>query len=316
MADSGAARELRGCLLVEQRHRLRCDCSRLAAGLPGASGPDYTTTYVAHWQLDGEGVIELNLNDAEGQKATVTPSRITGEFETFYEGTLPVPTRPGYKFDGWKNADDEIIGANETVKIEFVIDPVTFTAQWTPLEAQIAFVTQYTNDQGSTVNGSRIDPIVGLTDGDVAEANDGSLNIPESTLAGYSISWFDNALCTGDEVTVLPATFAPGTTTYYAKWTPNAASITLHGNGGTIAEDKLGIFTAGDNDTYTVESVTGAAISNWRFPEITRTGYTFLGWFDNEGMTGAARRSCPPPSRPETPTTTPSGPRPTPLSRS
>ena len=62
-------------------------------------------------------------------------------------------------------------------------------------------------------------------------------------------------------------------TTLYAKWTPVTYTITYYLNGGTLETDK---------NSYTIES-----------PDITldtptRTGCTFLGWYDNSGLTGNA----------------------------
>ena len=198
--------------------------------------------------------------------------------------------RAGYSFNGWKNAAGEIATAYPQ---GVLADDLTYTADWTALPAYIQFVTQYTDAQGNTLTGSSIEAIEGVTDGDVASANGGSLSIPTSTLAGYSVAWYNNAQYTGDAMTQLPDKFAPGTTTLYAKWTAQPASITLHANSGAIAAEALGIFSDQGDGTYKVEGTTGAPVSNWRFPAIARTGYTFLGWFDNEGMTGAAKTQLP-----------------------
>ena len=58
--------------------------------------------------------------------------------------------------------------------------------------------------------------------------------------------------------------------TLYAKWEAITYTITYHLNGGSGAE----------NRTYTIES------EEITLPTPTKTGYTFGGWYDNDGCTG------------------------------
>lgn len=61
-------------------------------------------------------------------------------------------------------------------------------------------------------------------------------------------------------------------TTLYAKWTPNTYQVTLNTNGGTIHSGGVTEYTYGQ----------GAALPT----DVTRAGYTFGGWYDNEALTG------------------------------
>ena len=61
--------------------------------------------------------------------------------------------------------------------------------------------------------------------------------------------------------------------TINAAWTPIVYSITYICNGGTLTTNK---------NSYTIES------TDITLDEPTRTGYTFAGWYDNEGLTGNA----------------------------
>ena len=58
------------------------------------------------------------------------------------------------------------------------------------------------------------------------------------------------------------------------QWTAPTYTVTLHANGGTIADGK-------DVTGYTYG--VGATLPT----DVTRTGYTFKGWYDNEGLTGS-----------------------------
>ena len=64
--------------------------------------------------------------------------------------------------------------------------------------------------------------------------------------------------------------------TYTATYTgtPRTYNVTLHTNDGTI--------NAGDVETYTVG--TGATLPT----DVTKSGFSFIGWFDNDGLTGDA----------------------------
>ena len=61
-------------------------------------------------------------------------------------------------------------------------------------------------------------------------------------------------------------------TTLTVQWTAPTYAVTLHTNGGTINNGNVTEYTYG----------VGAALPT----DVTRTGYTFKGWYDNEGLTG------------------------------
>ena len=67
-----------------------------------------------------------------------------------------------------------------------------------------------------------------------------------------------------------------GVVTLYAQWTP-IYSVTLHANGGIIADGK---------DVSSYQQGIGAVLPS--SDDITRTGYTFGGWYDNEQCDGNA----------------------------
>lgn len=65
---------------------------------------------------------------------TVLPNSKTITYREKY-GTLPVPTRTGYRFDGWMG-EGRIWTGNETVE---TLENQTFTAQWTPITYTVTF---------------------------------------------------------------------------------------------------------------------------------------------------------------------------------
>ena len=72
--------------------------------------------------------------------------------------------------------------------------------------------------------------------------------------------------------------YAPGdsvpadVTTLTVQWTAPTYAVTLHANGGTINSGNVTEYTYGAGATLPTD--------------VTRTGYTFKGWYDNEGLTG------------------------------
>ena len=73
--------------------------------------------------------------------------------------------------------------------------------------------------------------------------------------------------------------YAPGAsvpadvTELTVQWTAPTYTVTLHTNGGTINNGNVTEYTYG----------VGATLPT----DVTRTGYTFKGWYDNEGLTGS-----------------------------
>ena len=100
-----------------------------------------------------------------------------------------------------------------------------------------------------------------------APASDG-LNRPAGDTGSYFM-WLDdngNSYAPGASV---PA----DVTELTVQWTAPTYTVTLHANGGTINNGNVTSYTYG----------VGATLPT----DVTRTGYTFKGWYDNENLTGS-----------------------------
>ena len=100
-----------------------------------------------------------------------------------------------------------------------------------------------------------------------APASDG-MTRPDGD-AGSFFMWLDgngNSYEPGDSV---PA----DVTTLTVQWTAPTYAVTLHANGGTINSGNVTEYTYGAGATLPTD--------------VTRTGYTFKGWYDNENLTGS-----------------------------
>ncbi len=100
-----------------------------------------------------------------------------------------------------------------------------------------------------------------------APASDG-LTRPDGVTGSYFV-WLGS-----DGKLYAPGAIVPAEVTKLTvQWTAPTYAVTLNTNGGTIADGK-------DVTGYTYG--VGATLPT----DVTRTGYTFKGWYDNEGLTG------------------------------
>jgi len=219
--------------------------------LPSAY-PVGSTTYYAKW-LANSSTIYFEENGG------TTAADILGYTDEAVVGSLPVITREGYTFTGWFD-NSGLTGDAVTALPEYYPNgSITYYAGWSADSATIAF-----EENG----GVEISDMTGTTDEVIADTT-----IPTTTRDGYTFeNWYDNSELTGDPVTVLPSSYPAGTTTYYAKWSADSASITFEENGGSAVTDMTG--------------TTDETISDTTMPETTRDGYTFENWYDNSGFTG------------------------------
>ena len=140
-------------------------------------------------------------------------------------------------------------------------DVTELTVQWT---APTYAVTLHAN--GGTINSGNV---TGYTYGVGATLP----TADDMTYTGYTFKgWYDNEGLTGSPVTAIGDT-ETGNKEYWAKWEANAYTVTLNTNGGTINNGNVTEYTYG----------VGATLPT----DVTRTGYTFKGWYDNENLTGS-----------------------------
>ncbi len=101
---------------------------------------------------------------------------------------------------------------------------------------------------------------------------DATYTLPTPVKEGYVfVGWYDNPEGTGTALTTIPAGWKG---TLYAIWREaDPADVTWVLNGGNVGNNKL------------PDKITD---SPYTIPTPTRTGYVFLGWYDNPNGTGTA----------------------------
>ncbi len=218
-----------------------------------AQGSTANVTLYAKWTAIAY-TITYNLN--EGTNHNDNPAGFNVETPTI---TLQSPTKTGYTFAGWFN-NAGLTGETITQIAQGSTANVTLYAKWTV----IAYTITYNLNEGTNHNdnptGFNVETL--------------TITLQSPTKTGYTFSgWFNNAGLTGEAITQITQGSAANVT-LYAKWTAIAYTITYNLNEGT-----------NHNDNPTGFNVETATIT---LQNPTKNGYTFGGWFNNEGLTGAA----------------------------
>ena len=184
--------------------------------------------------------------NANGGTVNAIPMTVT--FDSAI-GTLPTPTRPNYKFDGWYTA---ATGGNKYTSVSKynIADDTTFYAHWTELnKVKITF----------NANGGDVTPSYKTVHEDEVYGD-----LPTPTRAGYEfVEWrYDSA--TGPKVTAETPLKSTSNHKLVAFWKANTYNVTFDPNGGSVT-------------TTTKSFTSGSSIDG--LPNPTKEGYIFDGWF-------------------------------------
>ena len=227
-----------------------------------------TVTYYAQWSINS---YTLTFNPNGG---TVTPTSKDLEYNSAY-GTLPTPTRASdaqytYTFAGWYTATTG--GTQVTAATKMAAKDTTVYAHWT------------SNTRSYTVSYQTTYGTLNRTSQSVAYNSKGSctLTMPDNTAEfTYTfVGWYTAANGGGTKVgseLTLETPAIKGTVTYYAYVTRSTKSYThtFNANGG------------GTVSPATITKAYNTALGT--LPTVSRTGYTFVGWFDTSAASGGTQ---------------------------
>ena len=203
-------------------------------------------TMYARWE---EGVSYTVRLDPNG--GTCAAASVTVTYGQAY-GTLPTPTRRGYKFAGWWTTKTE--GGKQVTKdtICYATGNYTLFARWTAL----ASYTVTLNPNGGSCATASVTVYYSQTYGD----------LPTPTRRGYKFAgWWTTKTTGGKQVTKDTICYATGNYTLFARWTALASyTVTLNPNGGTCATASVTVYYSQAYGTL---------------PTPTRAGYSFNGWW-------------------------------------
>lgn len=228
-----------------------------------------TVTYYAQWSINSYTL----TYDVNGGNA-VSPASKSVQYGSAY-GTLPTPTRAStaqysYTFAGWYTAATG--GTQVTANTTMGAGNTTIYARWTATTR--SYTVSYQTTYG-TLN---------KTSQSVAYNSKGSctLTMPDNTAEfTYTfVGWYTAANGGGTKVgseLTLETPAIKGTVTYYAYVTRSTKSYThtFNANGG------------GTVSPATITKAYNTALGT--LPTVSRTGYTFVGWFDTSAASGGTQ---------------------------
>lgn len=228
-----------------------------------------TVTYYAQWSINSYTL----TYDVNGGNA-VSPASKSIQYGSAY-GTLPTPTRAStaqysYTFAGWYTAATD--GTQVTANTTMGAGNTTIYAHWTATTR--SYTIGYQTTYGS----------LNRTSQSVAYGSKGSctLTMPSDN-AQYTYTfrgWYTAANGGGTKVgssLTLETPAIKGTVTYYAYVTRSTKSYThsFNANGG------------GTVSPATITKAYNTALGT--LPTVSRTGYTFVGWFDTSAASGGTQ---------------------------
>ena len=225
-------------------------------------------TYYAQWSINS---YTLTFNPNGG---TVTPTSKNLEYNSAY-GTLPTPTRASdaqytYTFAGWYTAATG--GTQVTTATKMAAKDTTVYAHWK------------SNTRSYTVSYQTTYGTLNRISQSVTYNSKGSctLTMPDNTAEfTYTfVGWYTAANGGGTKVgseLTLETPVITGTVTYYAYVTRSTRSYThtFNANGG------------GTVSPATITKAYNTALGT--LPTVSRTGYTFVGWFDTSAASGGTQ---------------------------
>jgi uncharacterized repeat protein (TIGR02543 family) len=217
--------------------------------------------------------ITYNQNDGTG----ATDATYTIESSAVDLPTTAVMSKTGYTFAGWYD-NSGLTGTAVTQIATGSEGNKEFWAKWTAN----TYSVHYNGNKPSTAPGSV--SVSGATANSTHTYDtSGALTANGFILTGYEFAGWATSVGGAkayDDKASVSNLAASGTVGLYAKWTPVVYGITYNQNDGTGATDA----------TYTIES---SAVDLPSAAEMSRTGYVFDGWYDNEGLTGPAVTTIP-----------------------
>ena len=217
--------------------------------------PAINVTVFAHWT-------------ANTYKITFDPDHVrwtggvTTEEHTFDTilGNLPAPEIYGWKFTGWWTGKH---GTGTEVTNDSMVEPkdVVYYGNWEPETYQIPFISRVEQPEGESVQTFT----VGLRDGQPF----GNLSVPEEK--GHTFTgWFDMENKRVDSQTIFHADSEAEGPTYHAGWKANTYKnhfVYHDADGKPVVKE--------------IEATYGTQYGPLPTPE--KPGYTFFGWFKDNG---------------------------------
>ena len=225
--------------------------------------------YYAKWSAPKSYTVQWDLNDGAPAGHPATNPNTVASYTVLDPDTAINPaTRTGYDFEGWYD-NPGLTGTPVTNLHTMDAENKHYYAKWSAAKRYtVLFDMNDSAPAGTTGTNPNTVSSYTVEDPDIA--------ITAPTRPGYTfLGWFDNPSMMGTAVTNLHTMDAENKH-YYARWSsPNDYQIYYHAN-DTAANP------ATNPNTVTSYNILS---SDFTLAAPTRTGYTFLGWFDDAALT-------------------------------
>lgn len=229
---------------------------------PGENVQSHVTNLYAQWV---PASYRVTLDAAEG---TIAPEKRISSYVYGKEVSLPTADdmqKTGYTFAGWYT-DPEFHGSAVDKITDADYGDKTYYAKW----AANTYTVTLDTGGGQIADGHEVTEYAYGTGVTLPSADE--ISKRGHTFAG----WYRNRTFSGNPVTQIGADEMENKT-FYAKWEVNTYAVTLYAENGTIASGK-------EVTGYTYG--TGALLPSAN--EISRTDYTFAGWYTDRDFSGSA----------------------------
>ena len=213
-----------------------------------------------------------------------------------------VLTLSGYTFEGFykdaactqmANYDESVDATNFDIEWNNGVGTIKLYAKWEPITCTLNLRANGNTVSPATVNGSDA-PVTAYVKFDSAyrtawiDDNINWLNHFNAERTGYEFAGWFNQEANGTEVLDEDtcSTIVAGGQSLYAYWTPRTFTCTLAVNGGTLTSGCNAITNNTFTVTYDKAINSGLEGCDWTSTtSMTRTGYTFAGWYTQDSTT-------------------------------
>ncbi len=215
-------------------------------------------TLYAKWNVNSYTV---NFDSRGGSNPNPANKSVT--YDQAY-GELPSVTRSGYTFGGWWTGTNGTGKEIQAATVVTITSNQTLYAKWN--------VNSYTVNFDSR-GGSNPNPANKSVTYDQAYGE-----LPSVTRSGYTFGgWWTGTNGTGKEIQAATVVTITSNQTLYAKWNVNSYTVNFDSRGGSNPNPA--------NKSVTYDQAYG------ELPSVTRSGYTFGGWWTGTGGTGTQIQS-------------------------
>ena len=211
----------------------------------------------ANWQIINYS-ITYNTNDGTLSGSQKTTYTILDKFD------FEIPTKAGYEFKGWFTTSNFETASKVECIEKGTFQNITLYAKWQLVNYSIIY-----NTNGGTLSGSQ----------KTTYTIEDEFNFEIPTKAGYEFKgWFTTS--TFEDETDLNSISAGsiGNIEIYAQW-----QIIYIISYTTYDEN---VDNSANRTSFTIETET------FNIEDVSRTGYTFIGWFDSENFETANKIEC------------------------